>query len=38
MSSPNTEPPDAPQQRGKAAKAKQKELEEACPKSTLTTR
>ncbi len=29
-----SEPPEAPQQRAKAAKAKQKELEEACPKLT----
>ncbi len=31
------EPPDAPQQRAKAAKAKQKELEEACPKLAAAT-
>ena len=33
-----TEPPDAQRQRAKAAKAKQKELEEACPKLTAATR
>ena len=33
-----TEPPDAGEQRAKAAKAKQKELEEACPKLTAATR
>jgi glutathione S-transferase len=33
-----TEPPDAEQQRAKAAKAKQKELEEACPKLAAATR
>jgi glutathione S-transferase len=32
-----TEPPGAPQQRAKAAKAKQKELEEACPKLAAAT-
>ncbi len=31
------EPPDAAEQRAKAAKAKQKELEAACPKLTLAT-
>lgn len=33
-----TEPPDADQQRAKAAKAKHKELEEACPKLAAATR
>jgi len=32
------EPPDASSQRQKAAKAKQKELERACPKFTAATR
>jgi len=32
------EPPDAERQRAKAAKAKRKELEEACPKLTAATR
>ena len=32
-----TEPPDAAEQRAKAAKAKQKELEAACSKLTATT-
>ena len=32
-----TEPPDAGEQRAKAAKAKRKELEEACPKLTAAT-
>jgi glutaredoxin 3 len=32
------EPPDAQQQRTKAAKAKRKELEEACPRLTAATR
>jgi len=32
------EPPDASTQRQKAAKAKQKELEHACPKFTAATR
>jgi glutathione S-transferase len=31
------EPPDAPEQRAKAAKAKQKELEAACPKLAAPT-
>jgi glutathione S-transferase len=31
------EPPDALEQRAKAAKAKQKELEAACPKLVVTT-
>ena len=31
------EPPDASEQRAKAAKAKQKELEAACPKLTAAT-
>jgi glutathione S-transferase len=31
------EPPDATKQRAKAAKAKQKELEEACPKLAAAT-
>jgi len=33
----NTEPPDAPEQRAKADKAKRRELEEACPKLTPAT-
>jgi glutathione S-transferase len=33
-----TEPADADEQRAKAAKAKRKELEEACPKLTAATR
>ena len=33
-----TEPTDAVEQRAKAAKAKRKELEEACPKLTAATR
>ena len=33
-----TEPPDAAQQRAKAARAKQRELEEACPKLAAVTR
>ena len=33
-----TEPADAGEQRAKAAKAKRKELEEACPKLTAVTR
>jgi glutathione S-transferase len=33
-----TEPADAGEQRAKAAKAKRKELEEACPKLTVVTR
>jgi glutathione S-transferase len=33
-----TEPPDAAEQRAKAANAKQKELEAACPKLTPATR
>ncbi len=33
-----TEPPDAAEQCAKAAKAKQKELEAACPKLTAATR
>ena len=33
-----TEPPEAAQQRAKAAKAKRKELEEACPKLAAVTR
>ena len=33
-----TEPADAGEQRAKAAKAKRKELEEACPKLTAATR
>jgi len=32
-----SEPPDALEQRAKAAKAKQKELEEACPKLAAAT-
>jgi glutathione S-transferase len=32
------EPVDAPEQRAKAAKAKRKELEEACPKLAAATR
>ena len=32
-----TEPPDAAEQRAKAAKAKQKELEETCPKLAAAT-
>ncbi len=32
-----TEPPGAQRQRAKAVKAKQKELEEACPKLTVAT-
>ena len=32
-----SEPPDAVQQRSKAAKAKQRELEEACPKLAAAT-
>ena len=32
------EPPDAAEQRAKAAKAKHKELEEACPKLAAATR
>jgi hypothetical protein len=32
------DPADAPEQRAKAAKAKRKELEEACPKLTAATR
>jgi glutathione S-transferase len=33
-----SEPPDAAQQRAKAAMAKQRELEEACPKLAAATR
>jgi hypothetical protein len=33
-----SEPADAGEQRAKAAKAKRKELEEACPKLTVATR
>ena len=33
-----TEPPDAGEHRAKAAKAKRKELEEACPKLAAATR
>ena len=33
-----TEPPNAAQQRAKAAKAKQRELEQACPKLAAATR
>ena len=32
-----TEPPDAQQQRAKAAKAKRKELDETCPKLAAAT-
>jgi glutathione S-transferase len=34
----NSEPPNAAEQRAKAAKAKRKELEEACPTLTPATR